>query len=123
MTEREVTALLASINDLYPYLNTTKEQAQNRVALWCTELKDVGATTLEVVQAAKLHLQRSKFYPVPADIIELLPRARLVIAMAEERKALASGQNQKLITASTDDAKTIVERVLTDLYGEEVLNQ
>jgi hypothetical protein len=41
--------------------------------------------------------------------------------MADERKALASGQ--KLITSTTEDATAIVERVLTDLYGEEALNQ
>lgn len=123
MTEREVTALLASINDFFRNDKTTKEQAKNRAALWYAELKDVEATTLEVVQATRLYFQQSSFYPLPADVIKLIPRARLVIAMAEERKALASGQNQKLITASTDDAKTIVERVLTDLYGEEVLNQ
>lgn len=123
MTEREVTALLASINDFFRNDKTTKEQAKNRAALWYATFKDVEATTLEVVQATRLYFQQSSFYPLPADVIKLIPRARLVIAMAEERKALASGQNQKLITASTDDAKTIVERVLTDLYGEEALNQ
>lgn len=123
MTEREVTALLASINDFFRNDKTTKEQAKNRAALWYAELKDVEATTLEVVQATRLYFQQSSFYPLPADVIKLIPRARLVIAMAEERKALASGQNKKLITASTDDAKTIVERVLTDLYGKEVLTQ
>ena len=121
MTEREVTALLASINDFFRNDKTTKEQAKNRAALWYAELKDVEATTLEVVQATRLYFQQSSFYPLPADVIKLIPRARIVIAMADERKALASGQ--KLITSTAEDATAIVERVLTDLYGEEVLNQ
>lgn len=121
MTEREVTALLASINDFFRNDKTTKEQAKNRAALWYATFKDVEATTLEVVQATRLYFQQSSFYPLPADIIKFIPRARIAIAMAEERKALASGQ--KLITSTTENATAIVERVLTDLYGEEVLNQ
>lgn len=119
MTEKEIAALLYSINDLYPNIKTTPEQAKNRAALWYTELKDYDTT--EVVQATKLYLSKSSFYPLPADVIKLLPRARIVIGMAAEYKALASGQ--KLISNTTEDAETIVERVLTDLYGEEVLTQ
>lgn len=118
MTQQEIIALLYSINDLYPHLKTTPEQAKNRAALWYTELKDYD--TKEVVQAVKLHLSKSSFYPLPADVIKMLPRARIVIDMAEG-KALESGQ--KLISTSKEDATKIVERVLTDLYGKEVLTQ
>lgn len=119
MTEKEIAALLYSINDLYPNIKTTPEAAKHRVELWVTTLKPYK--TVEVVQAVKLHISTSAYYPQPADVIKLLPRARIAIDMANDAKALESGI--KALPATNEDAETIVRRVLTDLYGEEVLNQ
>lgn len=118
MTEKEAAAVLYSINDLYPHVKTTPEAAKNRAALWASALKPYKVA--DVVQAVKLHISTSSFYPQPHDIIELLPRACMVID-TQEPAALDSGI--KALPATNEDAETIVRRVLTDLYGEEVLNQ
>ena len=74
MTQEEITSLLEVLMNTYP--NTKIKDAQGMVNTWELAFGNMDADV--VYQAARAHMDTSKFFPTPADIKSLLVKGQLL---------------------------------------------
>lgn len=79
MTRDEITKLLEMLVAAYP--NTKVTDAKVMTDSWELALGYFSAEA--VYKAARLHIDRSKFFPTPAEIKDLIVRAELVFRKPE----------------------------------------
>lgn len=77
----EILTLLGEITSAYPHINIKDPQATAR--MWEMTLGEYE--TKHVFMAARIHIRKSKYFPTPADLIALLPNARLACEMEENK--------------------------------------
>ena len=93
MTHKEVAELLKALAANYGKKLDAKT-AGNMIDAWMLSLGELEAP--EVYKAARLHMNTSKFFPNPADILDKLAKARIVYGMDDiQRKALPVPPEQK----------------------------
>lgn len=100
MNKVEAAKILAVVKACYPQVKI--ENAESMVNAWLWQLGEFDADI--VMQAAKLHVSKSRFFPTPADIRENINRASVLLlaekTAIEDQKRLAAK-----ITDSVDDAE------------------
>ena len=99
MTRTEVIKLLEFLKGCYP--NVKIDDAPGMVDAWILAFGDKPAK--EVYQGARLHMEKSKFFPTPADIIQNMRRAKLLY---ENPRNLLPAQNPEKTPASDSPAFT-----------------
>lgn len=105
MTRSEIIKLLATLSANYPYAAKQIKNPAETADAWEMVLGcfEAGA----VYKAARLHMDKSKFFPTPADIKEKILRADLIY----------NGPPLNGIEAPRTDAK---RKVMEDDYLEEL---
>ena len=74
MTREDVIKILSLIRANYPLVKISDPASM--VSAWEMNLGEYDTNL--VVKAAKLHMKTSKFFPTPADLINVMARAELV---------------------------------------------
>lgn len=103
MDKLEAAKVLAIVKACYPQVKI--ENAESMVNSWVWQLGDLDADL--VMQAARLHVSKSKFFPTPADIRENITRASALMLCEKTEK---------------EDQKRLTEKVKTD-SGDEIDNE
>ena len=76
MTRDEIKNLLRMALECYPYYKDKIDDPKIVLDIWELSLSDRNAT--DVFKAFRFHINHSKFFPTPADIMEAMPKARIV---------------------------------------------
>lgn len=99
MDRQEIITLLKDLMGAYPQANIRDAEATFKI--WMMTISEFDAD--DVFEASRLHIQRSKYFPTPHDIIDLIPTARLsLMAKQAPTPMLAS-------SAAEDDADPSIE--------------
>ena len=78
MTREEVIKLLAVLSDYY---NVKIQNPAGKATAWEMVLGDQEAES--IYKAARLHMETNKYFPSPADLIKIKPRAEIVFPTAQ----------------------------------------
>ena len=93
MVRAEILTLLNELMGAYPYVNIKDPETTARV--YEMELGEYEAK--HVFRAARIHIRKSHYFPSPSHIIELIPKAKILCEMEEEKmKNLKAPEQAKL---------------------------
>ena len=93
MTREETLKLLSVLMANYPYAAKKIEDAAKMADTWEMVLGSYEAEA--VYKAARLHMEKSKFFPTPADILEKVTRAAVLYNEAPAPKAIEASSMEK----------------------------
>ena len=74
MIRADIIKLLKMVRDNYP--NTKIQDAKGTVDMWELAFSEYEAT--DVFKAVRLHINTSKFFPTPADVLKAMPKAKII---------------------------------------------
>lgn len=103
MVRAEILTLLNELMGAYVYVSVKDPETTARIyemALGEYEAK-------HVFMAARMHIRRSKYFPSPEHLIELIPKAKMLCEMEEEnaRKALEAPKQVALPAPQAPEKK------------------
>lgn len=108
MNKVEAAQVLAVLKAAYPQVKIDNAEATAKV--WAWTLSDYSAEA--VLNAARLHITTSKFWPNPADIREKIVKAQIVYIDTDVKpEKLQAGTDQKQIAAKSSTIKWTDERI------------
>ena len=81
MVRKEILTLLNEICGAYPNINIKDPQTTAR--MWEMALGEYEAKY--IFMAARIHIRKSKYFPSPNSLIELIPKAKMLCEMEEEK--------------------------------------
>ena len=102
-----MSGLLRDLIGAYPQANIKDAEATMNV--WMMSVSSYEYD--DVLEAARLHIQRSRFFPTPYDIIELIPKAKI-------RNEIGASQPTLMIEGDTDDNPTIEDDEIWQIFGK-----
>ena len=76
MTREDIKNLLNMVIENYPYAKNHITDPKTTVDMWELAFAEYEAT--DVFKAVRLHINTSKFFPTPADILKAMPRAKII---------------------------------------------
>ena len=115
MTRQEILRLLQFLKGCYPHARI--EDPEGVLAAWELVFGDQEAEL--VYKAARCHINRSQYFPTPADIKNNFSRARYLFDYEADEKRLTTGQTAKELPANTQDADFDVEEFFRWLFSDE----
>ena len=122
MNRAETVKLLAIISANYPNIKIQDPSATATV--WEQTLGRYQSEA--VLRAARLHMETSPYFPNPAELIKLIPRADLIAR--DEREALEPPKKRAKVTAIPDGMSeeefldSIIQSQIeleTEMYGDD----
>ena len=93
MTRKEVMDLLEILVTAYPYSQDKIESPQKLASIWQMIFAEDDAE--KVFKAARYHMNTRKFFPTPADLREVMSRARISYDNTASPRSLPSGVKEE----------------------------
>lgn len=97
MTREEIITLLKYVRNAYP--NQKIENGKGIVDIW--EMAFGSEDARIVYRAARLHIEKSPFFPAPSNVKELMSRAEMILGI-EAEKSNAKIEAPKTMLTYTD---------------------
>ena len=91
MSRKDVLMLLEMLFAAYPYVKISNPERTAKV--WEEVLKDYDEK--EISLSAKFHIENNKFFPTPAELIEHLPRVRIIYSEPKSETMINAGGVEK----------------------------